>query len=70
MDNPDQHPPTSASSALVEPEGNVSEFVVRHFRTTLLHLNTRKEAVLSAKAQGEIYQQNYDEIDTSIALGR
>jgi len=70
MENPDQHPPTSASSALVELEGNISDFVVRHFKTTLLHLNTRKDAVLSAKAQGEIYLQSYDEIDTSVALER
>ncbi|CAG8651061.1 13744_t:CDS:10 [Funneliformis mosseae] len=70
MDNPDQHPPTSASSALVEPEGNVSEFVVRHFKSTLLHLNTRKDAVLAAKVQGDMYQQDYDEIDTSITFGR
>ncbi|CAH1763307.1 13377_t:CDS:10 [Entrophospora sp. SA101] len=70
MDNPDQHPPTSASSAIVEPEGNISEFVVRHFRSTLIHLNIRKEAVLAAKAQGDLDQSKYDEIDTSIIHGR
>ncbi|RIA86326.1 vacuolar protein sorting-associated protein 35 [Glomus cerebriforme] len=69
MENPDQHLPTSASSALVEPEGNISDFVVRHFKSTLLHLETRKDAVLSAKAQGNIYLQSYDEIDTNTALG-
>jgi vacuolar protein sorting-associated protein 35 len=70
MDNPDQHPPTSASSAIVEPEGNISEFVVRHFKSTLIHLNIRKEAVLSAKAQGDLDQSKYDEIDTSIIYGK
>ncbi|PKY43750.1 vacuolar protein sorting-associated protein 35 [Rhizophagus irregularis] len=70
IENPDQHPPTSASSALVEPEGNISDFVVRHFKSTLFHLETRKEAVRSAKAQGDLFMQSYDEIDTSTALGR
>ncbi|CAG8519978.1 20611_t:CDS:10 [Rhizophagus irregularis] len=70
IENPDQHPPTSASSALVEPEGNISDFVVRHFKSTLFHLETRKEAVRSAKAQGDLFVQSYDEIDTSTALGR
>ncbi|CAG8789144.1 36277_t:CDS:10, partial [Gigaspora margarita] len=51
MDSSDQHPPTSASSALIEPESNASEYVIRHFKATLHHLNMRKEAVLSSKVQ-------------------
>ncbi|CAG8500735.1 13480_t:CDS:10 [Acaulospora morrowiae] len=70
MDNPDQHPPTSASSTLVEPEGELSEFVVRQFKSTLFHLHARKEAVLSARAQGESNLQRYDEIDINISSER
>ncbi|KAG9290512.1 hypothetical protein G9A89_002487 [Geosiphon pyriformis] len=69
MDNPDQHPPTSASSAMIEAEGNISEYVVKHFRATLQHLNTRKEVVLAARAQGETGQPRYDDIDTSVSSG-
>ncbi|CAG8434801.1 11759_t:CDS:10 [Ambispora gerdemannii] len=65
IDNLDQHPPTSASSVLMEPEGGISEFVVKHFRATLQHLSTRKEAIHAAKAQGDLSQPRYDEIDTS-----
>ncbi|CAG8539961.1 11533_t:CDS:10 [Racocetra fulgida] len=68
MDSSDQHPPTSASSALIEAEGNLSEFVVRHFKSTLHHLNMRKEAVLASKGQGDIFQQRYDEINTNVSL--
>ncbi|CAG8536384.1 11514_t:CDS:10 [Diversispora eburnea] len=67
MDNPDQHPPSSASSTLVEPEGDLTEFIVRHFKSTLFHLNMRKEAVLSARVQNETDLPRYDDIDT---LGR
>ncbi|CAG8480104.1 14921_t:CDS:10 [Acaulospora colombiana] len=70
MDNPDQHPTSSTSSALVEPEGDISEFVVRHFKSTLSHLNTRKDTVLSARAQGETDLQRYDNIDTNISFER
>ena len=60
MDGPDQHLPTAASSAIVEPEGSIAEFVIKHFKATLLHLNQRKEAVLAAKAQGETGQPMYE----------
>lgn len=68
MDSSDQHPPTSASSALIEPESNASEYVIRHFKATLHHLNMRKEAVLSSKVQGDIFQQRYDEINTNVSI--
>lgn len=59
MDNPDQHPPTSNSSSLVEHEGPVSEFVRRHFRATLLYLQKRKEQSKRSDYQGP----KYDELD-------
>jgi vacuolar protein sorting-associated protein 35 len=59
MDNPDQHPPTSNSSSLVEHTGPVSEYVRRHFRATLLHLQTRKEQSARTESQGP----KYDELD-------
>lgn len=59
MDNPDQHPPTSNSSSLVEHTGPVSEYVRRHFRATLLHLQTRKEQSARTDLQGP----KYDELD-------
>ncbi|CAG8503241.1 24133_t:CDS:10 [Dentiscutata erythropus] len=68
MDSSDQHPPTSASSTLIEPEGNASEYVIRHFKGTLHHLNMRKEAVLASKVQGDIFQQRYDDINTNVSI--
>ncbi|KAF7724284.1 Vacuolar protein sorting-associated protein 35 [Apophysomyces ossiformis] len=59
MDNPDQHPPTSNSSSLVEHTGNVSEYVRRHFQATLQHLQKRKELAASGDWQGA----RYDEVD-------
>lgn len=59
MDNPDQHPPTPNSSSLVEHDGPVSEYVRRHFRATLLHLQNRKEQSLRTDAPGP----KYDELD-------
>ncbi|KAL7315906.1 retromer complex subunit Vps35 [Mucor circinelloides] len=59
MDNPDQHPPTSNSSSLVEHDGLVSDYVRRHFRATLLHLQTRKEQSARTDFQGP----KYDELD-------
>ncbi|KAI8377974.1 vacuolar protein sorting-associated protein 35 [Radiomyces spectabilis] len=44
MDNPDQHPPTSNSSSLVERDGPISKYVLRHFHATIQHLKQRKEA--------------------------
>ncbi|KAI7854663.1 vacuolar protein sorting-associated protein 35 [Circinella umbellata] len=43
MDNPDQHPPTSNSSSLMEPDGQMPAYVRRHFRATLQHIKERKE---------------------------
>ncbi|KAG1325273.1 hypothetical protein G6F62_008641 [Rhizopus arrhizus] len=59
MDNPDQHPPTSNSSSLVEHQGSISEYVRRHFRSTLLHLQNRKEQSARSDWQGP----KYDELD-------
>ncbi|KAI8140334.1 vacuolar protein sorting-associated protein 35 [Fennellomyces sp. T-0311] len=50
MDNPDQHPPTSNSSSLMEPEGPMPAYVRRHFRATLQHIKGRKE-----RAEGPSY---------------
>ncbi|CAO3655175.1 unnamed protein product [Mucor hiemalis] len=57
MDNPDQHPPTSNSSSIVEHSGPVSEYVRRHFRATLLHLQTRKEQSARTESQGPKYDE-------------
>lgn len=66
IDNPDQHPPTAASSALVEPEGSISDYVVKHFRNTLYYLDLRKHVALAVKENGELEPGlPYDEIDTS-----
>lgn len=59
MDNPDQHPPTPNSSSLVEHDGLVSDYVRRHFRATLLHLQNRKEQSARTDALGP----KYDELD-------
>lgn len=69
MDNPDQHPPSSNSSSLVEPDGPVSEYVQRHFRATLAYLQRRKDMTLAALTRGEVGPR-YDEVDTSIAVGK
>lgn len=60
MDNPDQHPPTSNSSSLVEHKGSVAEYVRRHFRDTLLHLQKRKEQSARTDVAGS---PKYDELD-------
>lgn len=59
VDNPDQHPPTSNSSSLVEHDGPVSEYVRRHFRATLLHLQNRKEQ----SARTDVGGPKYDTLD-------
>jgi vacuolar protein sorting-associated protein 35 len=59
VDNPDQHPPTSNSSSLVERSGSVSEYVRRHFRATLLHLQDRKEQ----SARTDVEGPKYDTLD-------
>ncbi|GAA5797062.1 vacuolar protein sorting-associated protein 35 [Helicostylum pulchrum] len=59
MDNPDQHPPTPNSSSLVEHDGSVSDYVRRHFRATLAHLQNRKEQSARTDSQGP----KYDELD-------
>ncbi|KAI9278650.1 vacuolar protein sorting-associated protein 35 [Phascolomyces articulosus] len=43
MDNPDQHPPTSNSSSLMEPDGQMPAYVRRHFCATLQRIKERKE---------------------------
>ncbi|KAI8988091.1 vacuolar protein sorting-associated protein 35 [Mycotypha africana] len=60
MDNPDQHPPTANSSSLVEHDGPASEYVRRHFRATLLHLQNRKEQSLRTESQ---HGPKYDELE-------
>ncbi|KAI8339843.1 vacuolar protein sorting-associated protein 35 [Blakeslea trispora] len=59
MDNPDQHPLTATSSALIQHEGPISDYVRRHFRATLAHLQVRKEQ----SAQTETEGPKYDELD-------
>ncbi|CEP16622.1 hypothetical protein [Parasitella parasitica] len=59
MDNPDQHPPTSNSSSLVEHDGPVSDYVRRHFRATLLHLQNCKEQA----ARTDVQDSKYSELD-------
>lgn len=60
MDSPDQHPPTSNSSSLVDHhQGSVSDYVRRHFRATLLHLQSRKEQSGHSDWNGP----KYDELD-------
>ncbi|KAG0017144.1 Vacuolar protein sorting-associated protein 35 [Podila clonocystis] len=45
MENPDQHPPSSNSSSLLENDpAHISDYVMAHFRNTLYHLERRKEA--------------------------
>ncbi|CAO3644169.1 unnamed protein product [Cunninghamella echinulata] len=58
MDDPDQHPPTSNSSSLVQHEGPLADYVRSHFHATLAHLQDRKnnEAVNEWGAK-------YDEVD-------
>ncbi|KAI7904170.1 vacuolar protein sorting-associated protein 35 [Cokeromyces recurvatus] len=58
MDNPDQHPPTSTSSALIEHEGSIPDYVRRHFHATLLHLQNRKEQCTRTETGPK-----YDELD-------
>ncbi|OBZ91942.1 Vacuolar protein sorting-associated protein 35 [Choanephora cucurbitarum] len=59
MDNPDQHPPTATSSALIQHEGSISDYVRRHFRATLSHLQVRKEQSTRTESEG----LKYDELD-------
>ena len=59
MDNPDQHPPTATSSALIQHEGSISDYVRRHFRATLSHLQVRKEQSTRTESEGP----KYDELD-------
>lgn len=43
MENPDQHPPSSNSSSLLENDpAHISDYVMAHFRNTLYHLERRK----------------------------
>ncbi|KAF9359106.1 Vacuolar protein sorting-associated protein 35 [Mortierella sp. AD094] len=59
MENPDQHPPSSNSSSLLENDpANISEYVMAHFRNTIYHLERRKNA-------GD---EKYAELDASLAV--
>ncbi|KAI8142409.1 vacuolar protein sorting-associated protein 35 [Fennellomyces sp. T-0311] len=57
MDNPDQHPPAANSSSLVEHHGSIAEYVHRHFRATLAHLQQRKAASSSNEWEGAKYSE-------------
>ncbi|KAH8551312.1 vacuolar protein sorting-associated protein 35 [Umbelopsis sp. PMI_123] len=64
MDNPDQHPRSSSSSSLFEIEGPVSEYVSRHFKSTLLHLQNRAEVARAKVAHDSNYEgARYNEVD-------
>ncbi|CAO3677989.1 unnamed protein product [Umbelopsis vinacea] len=64
MDNPDQHPRSSSSSSLIEFEGPVSEYVSRHFKSTLLHLQNRAEVARAKVAHDSSYEgARYDQVD-------
>ncbi|CAO3613358.1 unnamed protein product [Cunninghamella blakesleeana] len=58
MDDPDQHPPTSNSSSLVQYDGPLADYVRSHFHATLAHLQERKNSE-SANEWGA----KYDEVD-------
>ncbi|KAI1315191.1 Vacuolar protein sorting-associated protein 35 [Mortierella claussenii] len=59
MENPDQHPPSSNSSSLLENDpAHISEYVMAHFRNTIYHLERRKNA-------GD---EKYSELDASLAV--
>ena len=61
MENPDQHPPSSNSSSLLENDpAHISDYVMAHFRNTLYHLERRKEA-------GDA---KYADLDASLAKWR
>ncbi|KAF7732871.1 Vacuolar protein sorting-associated protein 35 [Apophysomyces ossiformis] len=62
MENPDQHPPASSSSSLVEHTGPASEYVIKYFHATIGHLRTRQEAAQMGDWQGP----DYSEIDLGI----
>ncbi|KAL1921380.1 uncharacterized protein VTP21DRAFT_11096 [Calcarisporiella thermophila] len=59
--------PTPSSSSLIE-VGNISEFVIKHFKNTLAHLKRRKEHALSALATGDNHGANYQDVDITFAL--
>ncbi|KAF9134373.1 Vacuolar protein sorting-associated protein 35 [Mortierella sp. 14UC] len=45
MENPDQHPPSSNSSSLLENDpAHISDYVMAHFRNTIYHLERRKNS--------------------------
>ncbi|KAF9993886.1 Vacuolar protein sorting-associated protein 35 [Entomortierella chlamydospora] len=59
MENPDQHPPSSNSSSLLENDpADISKYVMAHFRNTIYHLERRKNA-------GD---EKYAELDASLAV--
>ncbi|KAF9434971.1 Vacuolar protein sorting-associated protein 35 [Entomortierella beljakovae] len=59
MENPDQHPPSSNSSSLLENDpAHISEYVMTHFRNTIYHLERRKNS-------GD---EKYAELDANLAV--
>ncbi|KAF8928415.1 Vacuolar protein sorting-associated protein 35 [Dissophora ornata] len=59
MENPDQHPPSSNSSSLLENDpSHISDYVMAHFRNTIYHLERRKNA-------GDA---KYADLDASLAV--
>ncbi|ORX91800.1 vacuolar protein sorting-associated protein 35 [Basidiobolus meristosporus CBS 931.73] len=62
MEN-DSLPKTSNSSALITPEGNPIDFILKHFKLTMIHLQHKKELAAGAEVA-----PNYDEIDSSITI--
>ncbi|KAG0240701.1 Vacuolar protein sorting-associated protein 35 [Actinomortierella wolfii] len=58
MDNPDQHPPSSNSSSLIEHDpARISDYVMTHFRNTIYYLERRKD-------EGD---DQYAELDVTLA---
>lgn len=58
MDDPDQHPPTSNSSSLVQYDGPLADYVRSHFHATLAHLQERKNNETANE-----WGAKYDEVD-------
>lgn len=59
MENPDQHPPSSNSSSLLEHDpAQIPDYVMTHFRNTIYHLERRKNA-------GD---EKYTELDAGVAV--
>ncbi|KAK9768718.1 retromer complex subunit Vps35 [Basidiobolus ranarum] len=59
----DTLPKTSNSSALITPEGNPIDFILKHFKLSLIHLQHKKELASNSEVS-----ERYDEIDASITI--